>query len=109
VREHGLGNYRQVDDTPLWRRQRDGDAPGADRFGDRCGYGGTTGPVEDIDDAAGERFDQPWRASLSAHRGGLLFIAGRYGAWTSGFRELVDREISIGDYVLSGARWPRWW
>jgi tRNA (guanine37-N1)-methyltransferase len=36
------------------------------------------------------------------HRGGLLFIAGRYEGVDERIHALVDREISIGDYVLSG-------
>jgi tRNA (guanine37-N1)-methyltransferase len=102
LREHGLGNYRQVDDTP---------------------YGGGSGmvmrpePIASAIDAAttarpgllkilmtpqGERFDQPMAREFVAHRGGLLFIAGRYEGVDERIHELVDREISIGDYVLSG-------
>jgi tRNA (guanine37-N1)-methyltransferase len=102
LREHGLGNYRQVDDTP---------------------YGGGSGmvmrpePIASSIEAAtaerpgllkilmtpqGERFDQPMAREFVAHRGGLLFIAGRYEGVDERIHELVDREISIGDYVLSG-------
>jgi len=102
LREHGLGNYRQVDDTP---------------------YGGGSGmvmrpePIASAIDAAttarpgllkilmtpqGERFDQPMAREFVAHRGGLLFIAGRYEGVDERIHELVDREISIVDYVLSG-------
>jgi tRNA (guanine37-N1)-methyltransferase len=102
LREHGLGNYRQVDDTP---------------------YGGGSGmvmrpePIASAIDAAttarpgllkilmtpqGERFDQPMAREFVAHRDGLLFIAGRYEGVDERIHDLVDREISIGDYVLSG-------
>jgi tRNA (guanine37-N1)-methyltransferase len=102
LREHGLGNYRQVDDTP---------------------YGGGSGmvmrpePIASAIDAVtaerpdllkilmtpqGERFDQPMAREFVAHRGGLLFIAGRYEGVDERIHDLVDREISIGDYVLSG-------
>jgi tRNA (guanine37-N1)-methyltransferase len=102
LREHGLGNYRQVDDTP---------------------YGGGSGmvmrpePIASAIDAItasrpdllkilmtpqGERFDQPMAREFVAHRGGLLFIAGRYEGVDERIHDLVDREISIGDYVLSG-------
>src|SRR5258706_15078875 len=78
LRDFGLGNYRQVDDTP---------------------YGGGSGmvmrpePIAAAIDAAtaerpdvlkilttpqGERFDQPMAREFVQHRGGLLFIAGRY-------------------------------
>src|SRR5260221_11019165 len=102
LREHGLGNYRQVDDTP---------------------YGGGSGmvmrpePIAAAIDAVraerpdllkilmtpqGERFDQPMAREFVQHRGGLLFIAGRYEGVDERIHALVDREISIGDYVLSG-------
>ena len=51
----------------------------------------------------GERFDQPLARELaSTCRDGMLLIAGRYEGFDERVRELVDRQISIGDYVLSG-------
>jgi tRNA (guanine37-N1)-methyltransferase len=102
LRDHGLGNYRQVDDTP---------------------YGGGSGmimrpePIASAIDAVtaerpgllkilmtpqGERFDQPLARELAGHTSGLLFIAGRYEGVDDRIHALVDRELSIGDYVLSG-------
>ena len=102
LREHGLGNYRQVDDTP---------------------YGGGSGmvmrpePIASAIDTVtadrpgmmkilmtpqGERFDQPMAREFVDHHAGLLFIAGRYEGVDDRIHELVDREVSIGDYVLSG-------
>jgi tRNA (guanine37-N1)-methyltransferase len=102
LREHGLGNYRQVDDTP---------------------YGGGSGmvmrpePIAAAIDAVtadrpdllkilmtpqGERFDQPLARELAGSRAGLLLIAGRYEGVDDRIHALVDREFSIGDYVLSG-------
>jgi tRNA (guanine37-N1)-methyltransferase len=102
LRDHGLGNYRQVDDTP---------------------YGGGSGmvmrpePIASAIDAVtadrpgmlkilmtpqGERFDQPMAREFVQHHAGLLFIAGRYEGVDDRIHELIDREVSIGDYVLSG-------
>jgi tRNA (guanine37-N1)-methyltransferase len=102
LREYGLGNYRQVDDTP---------------------YGGGSGmvmrpePIASAIDAVtakrpdllkilmtpqGERFDQPMAREFVQRHSGLLFIAGRYEGVDERIHALVDREISIGDYVLSG-------
>jgi tRNA (guanine37-N1)-methyltransferase len=50
----------------------------------------------------GERFDQPMAREFVQHHSGLLFIAGRYEGVDERIHALVDREISIGDYVLSG-------
>jgi len=50
----------------------------------------------------GERFDQKMAWELSAQKQ-LILICGRYEGIDERIRELcVDRELSIGDYVLSG-------
>ncbi|HLK87830.1 MAG TPA: tRNA (guanosine(37)-N1)-methyltransferase TrmD [Candidatus Binataceae bacterium] len=106
LREHGIGNYRQVDDTP---------------------YGGGSGmvlrpePLFGAIDAVmgahpglwrllltpqGEPLDQAMVRDLSARRPGLLLIAGRYEGVDERVRSLADRELSIGDYVLSGGELP---
>jgi tRNA (guanine37-N1)-methyltransferase len=106
LREHGLGGYRQVDDTP---------------------YGGGSGmvmrpePLADAIDAVavatpgllrilmtpqGELLDQPTARELAGQRLGLLLIAGRYEGFDERVRTMVDRELSIGDYVLSGGELP---
>jgi tRNA (guanine37-N1)-methyltransferase len=102
LREHGLGKHRQVDDTP---------------------YGGGSGMVmrpEPIASAievvevshpgllkilltpGGETLSQPLVRELAEVRPGLMLIAGRYEGVDDRVRSLIDREISIGDYVLSG-------
>jgi tRNA (guanine37-N1)-methyltransferase len=102
LREHGLGKYRQIDDTP---------------------YGGGSGMVmrpEPIASAieavgklkpgllkllmtpSGETLTQPLVRELAAYVPGLMLIAGRYEGVDHRVRSMVDREISIGDYVLSG-------
>lgn len=102
LRDYGLGNYRQVDDTP---------------------YGGGSGmvmrpePIAAAIDAVsarrprlltllmtpqGERFDQPMARELAGGGHDLLLIAGRYEGVDERVHQLVDRELSIGDYVLSG-------
>jgi tRNA (guanine37-N1)-methyltransferase len=102
LRDYGLGNYRQVDDAP---------------------YGGGSGmvmrpePLAAAIDAVmaqrpqllrvlmtpqGELLDQPLVRELATYQAGLVLIAGRYEGVDERLREMVDREISIGDYVLSG-------
>ena len=106
LREHGLGNYRQVDDAP---------------------YGGGSGMVMrpepiaaaiDAVDAArpglwrilmtpqGEVFDNSMARDLAKRAPGLMIVAGRYEGIDERVRSLVDQEISIGDYVLSGGEIP---
>ena len=106
LREYGLGNYRQVDDTP---------------------YGGGSGMVmrpeplaAAIDDAMarhpkllrilmspqGEILDQAIARDFAQNAAGLLLIAGRYEGVDERVLSMVDREISIGEYVLSGGELP---
>jgi tRNA (guanine37-N1)-methyltransferase len=106
LREHGLGSYRQVDDTP---------------------YGGGSGMVlrpEPMFAAIesvlkdhpglwrvlltpqGEPLDQSAVRELAARRPGLLLVAGRYEGVDERIRTQVDQELSVGDYVLSGGELP---
>lgn len=103
LREHGLGRHRSVDDYP---------------------YGGGAGmvmrpeplfaaiePLRDAGahvvllDPAGERLTDALARDLSAlpH---LALVCGRYEGIDERVRSLVDREISIGDYVLTGGELP---
>src|SRR5208283_6201491 len=50
----------------------------------------------------GELLDQATVRELATLRPGLLLIAGRYEGFDERVRAMVDRELSIGDYVLSG-------
>ena len=107
LREWGLGRYRQVDAPP---------------YG---GMGGMVlrpeplfacvealterhGPYDEVVFLTpdGERFDQPMANGLSLKRR-LLLIAGHYKNVDQRVRDaLVTREVSVGDYVLSGGELP---
>jgi tRNA (guanine37-N1)-methyltransferase len=103
LRRWGLGRHRTVDDTP---------------------YGGGAGMVLRVDvaaaaidtlrrpestvvllDAAGERFTQA-RAQELAETKHLVFLCPRYEGVDDRIRGLVDLELSIGDYVLTGGELP---
>ena len=103
LREWGLGRHRSVDDAP---------------------YGGGAGmilrpePVAAALDAlrrpesvailldpVGEVFRQA-RAVELATRSHLIFICPRYEGVDERIRSLVDLELSIGDYVLTGGELP---
>ena len=43
---------------------------------------------------------------LASRKPGLLLLAGRYEGVDERVRAMVDEEISIGDYVLSGGELP---
>lgn len=103
LREHGLGRHRSVDDYP---------------------YGGGAGMVMRPEplfaaieplraagatvvllDPAGERLTDSLARELATlpH---LALVAGRYEGIDERVRTLVDREVSIGDYVLTGGELP---
>jgi len=103
LREHGLGRHRSVDDYP---------------------YGGGAGmvlrpeplrsavqPLRDAGahvillDPAGERLTDAHAREL-ATRDHLALICGRYEGLDERARGLADREVSIGDYVLTGGELP---
>ena len=56
-------------------------------------------------DPAGERFHQALAHDLAA-RPHLLFVCPRYEGVDERIRTLVDLELSIGDYVLTGGELP---
>ena len=103
LREWGLGRHRSVDDAP---------------------YGGGAGMIlrpepvaaalESVRrpqsmvillDPAGEVFRQS-RAGDLATRPHLVFLCPRYEGVDERIRSLVDLELSIGDYVLTGGELP---
>ena len=103
LREWGIGRHRSVDDYP---------------------YGGGAGMVLRVEpvaaaldavrrpdsvvillDAAGEPFRQARAASL-ASASHLVLLCPRYEGVDERVRALVDLELSIGDYVLTGGELP---
>jgi tRNA (guanine37-N1)-methyltransferase len=103
LREWGLGKHRSVDDYT---------------------YGGGAGMVMRpepvaaaldalrrpettviLPDPVGERFTQV-RARELATRSHLVFLCPRYEGIDERIRSLVDLELSIGDYVLTGGELP---
>jgi len=106
LRDFGLGPRKQVDDTP---------------------YGGGDGMllmIEPLWNAVlkarendptakvllmtprGVRWKQPLAADYSDSSTGYIFICGRYEGYDERIMSLVDQEISVGDYVLTGGELP---
>lgn len=106
LRQFGLGPRRQVDDTP---------------------YGGGDGmllkpePLFAAVEAAkandpsakvylmtprGQRFKQAIAQRWADEETGMIFICGRYEGYDERIVSLVDEQVSIGDYVLTGGELP---
>lgn len=105
LREFGLGKRRTVDDTP---------------------YGGGDGMLlkpeplfaaveqaKQLDPKAkvilmtarGTRLEQPKLQALSKAEG-LIIICGRYEGYDERITTVVDEQISIGDYIVTGGELP---
>jgi tRNA (guanine37-N1)-methyltransferase len=103
LREWGLGRHRSVDDTPygggagmILRPEPVADALDALRRPDSTAI---------LLDPVGEVFRQDRAADL-AGRSHLIFLCPRYEGVDERIRTLVDLELSIGDYVLTGGELP---
>jgi tRNA (guanine37-N1)-methyltransferase len=108
LRDFGVGPRKQVDDTP---------------------YGGGAGMVLRVDVVAealasarvkvkskkykvllmtpqGKRLVQPKFREMADFDGDYIIICGHYEGFDERIRSLVDEEISIGDFVLTGGEVP---
>jgi tRNA (guanine37-N1)-methyltransferase len=106
LREFGLGPRQDVDDTP---------------------YGGGAGmllrpeplfaAVEHCKQSnpeasvilltpRGETFTQAIAQDIASTAKGLIFVCGRYEGYDERITEIVDRQLSIGDFVLTGGEVP---
>lgn len=106
LRDFGLGPRRTVDDTPygggdgmllmiepLWNavKQAKANDPGAKVL---------------LMTPRGERWKQAIAQEYSESDQGYIFICGRYEGYDERILELVDAELSVGDYVLTGGELP---
>ncbi len=103
LRQWGLGRHRSVDDTPygggagmVLRPEPVAAAIDALRRADS---------IVILMDPGGRRFDQATARALaaSAH---LVLLCPRYEGVDDRIRGLVDLELTIGDYVLTGGEIP---
>jgi tRNA (guanine37-N1)-methyltransferase len=106
LREYGIGPRQQVDDTP---------------------YGGGDGMVlrpeplfkavesaqkQDPDAQVllmtprGDMFTQELAREFAATEAGLIIICGRYEGYDERITTIVDKQVSIGEYVLTGGELP---
>jgi tRNA (guanine37-N1)-methyltransferase len=103
LREWGLGRHRSVDDAPygggagmVLRPEPVAAALATLRRPDSCVV---------LLDPAGERFGQA-RAQQLATLPHLVLVCPRYEGVDERIRGMVDLELSIGDYVLTGGDLP---
>jgi tRNA (guanine37-N1)-methyltransferase len=106
LREYGIGPRQQVDDTP---------------------YGGGDGMVlrpeplfkavesaqkQDPDAQVllmtprGDMFTQELAREFAATEAGLIIICGRYEGYDERITSIVDKQVSVGEYILTGGELP---
>ena len=105
LRTWGLGRHRSVDDYPygggagmLLRPE-----PVAEALDALAPQGSAA--VRILLDPGGQRFDQARAQELAAAQH-LVLLCPRYEGIDDRVRSMVDLELSIGDYVLSGGEIP---
>lgn len=54
----------------------------------------------------GELFNQELARELAATEAGLIIVCGRYEGYDERITTIVDKQISIGEYVLTGGELP---
>jgi tRNA (guanine37-N1)-methyltransferase len=103
LRRWGIGRHRTVDDYPY------GGGAGMvlrpEPVGDALDELRRPESVVILLDAAGEPFRQS-RAEVLAGSSHLVLVCARYEGVDERIRDLVDLELSIGDYVLTGGELP---
>ena len=106
LREFGLGPRRQVDDTPYGGG--DGMLLMIEPLWKAVTHAKSQDPTAKvvIMTPRGTRWKQSLAQDFSEKEYGYIFICGRYEGYDERIMELVDLELSVGDYVLTGGELP---
>lgn len=108
VREHATNDYGAIDDRPF------GGAPGmlmmaeplAQSVEDAVQKSTTGRPHRVLLSAQGEQLEQSLVTKLAEYQD-LVLVCGRYEGVDERFIDAcIDREVSVGDYVVSGGELP---
>lgn len=104
LREHGLGKHKSVDDTPYGGGSgmvmRVDCVVAAIESAERA-LGSEPPPLSVLLSPQGERLTQRVVTELASVPS-MILVCGRYEGFDERTREFVGREISLGDFVLTG-------
>jgi tRNA (guanine37-N1)-methyltransferase len=106
LREFGLGPRRTVDDTPY------GGGDGMLLMAEPLFAAIESGKVKDPEAVTyymsprGERLNQSLSQKIAAEGKGMIIVCGRYEGIDERVMTLIDRHISIGNYVVTGGELP---
>ena len=106
LRDFGLGPRKQVDDTPYGGG--DGMLLMIEPLWNAVSKAKENDPTAKVllMTPRGVRWKQALAQEYSESDHGYIFICGRYEGYDERILELVDQEVSVGDYVLTGGELP---
>ncbi len=106
LRDFGLGPRKQVDDTPYGGG--DGMVLMPEPLFAAVEHAQKTDPDAKVllMTPRGEQFNQEMAREFAATETGLIIICGRYEGYDERITTVVDKQISVGDYVLTGGELP---
>lgn len=106
LRQYGLGPRKQVDDTPYGGG--DGMLLMVEPLWNAIAAAKSNDPTAKVllMTPRGERWRQATAQNYCETDNGYIFVCGRYEGYDERILALVDAEISVGDYVLTGGELP---
>lgn len=106
LRQFGIGPRRQVDDTPYGGG--DGMLLMVEPLWKAIEYAKQNDPTAKVVlmTPRGRRWKQSLAQEYADADQGYIFVCGRYEGYDERILELVDQELSVGDYVLTGGELP---
>lgn len=106
LREFGLGPRRTVDDTPYGGG--DGMLLKPEPLFAAVEHAKANDPTAKVllMTPRGQRWKQATAQAYADSDNGYIFICGRYEGYDERIVSLVDQQISVGDYVLTGGELP---
>ena len=106
LRDFGLGPRKQVDDTPYGGG--DGMLLMPEPLFNAVAYAKKNDPSAKVVlmTPRGKRWEQSAAQNWSEAKHGFIFICGHYEGYDERILQLVDEQVSVGDYVLTGGELP---
>lgn len=106
LRDYGIGPRKQVDDTPYGGGDGMLLKPEPLFAAVEAAKANDPSAVVALMTPRGERWKQSLTQSWADDTSGYIFICGRYEGYDERILSLVDRQVSVGDYVLTGGELP---
>lgn len=106
LRDFGVGPRKQVDDIPYGGG--DGMLLMPEPLMKAIRHAKSNDPTAEVVllTPRGETWNQAEAKQYSTKNNGLIFVCGRYEGYDERIVQLVDSQISVGDYVLTGGELP---